>query len=83
MASYKKNTRMCIACRQHSDKSELVRFARSYDGVILDEKQDLPGRGVWLHPRRECVEKAKKKKLLSAQFHENVPTEILGALDDR
>lgn len=83
MASYKKNTRMCVACRQHADKSELVRFVKTDgDNVVLDASGKLPGRGVWLHPTAECVAKTKKKRLLSAHFHMNVPDEILRGIDD-
>lgn len=83
MASYKKNTRMCVACRGHADKSELVRFVKTDgDRVVRDASGNMPGRGVWLHPTAECIERAKKKRLLLAHFHTNVPDEVLRGLDD-
>ncbi len=84
MASNKKNTRMCVACRQHADKSELARFVRTPDGrIVFDASGKLAGRGVWVHKKAECVEKLKKKRLLSAHFHENVSDEVLRGLDER
>ncbi len=84
MASYKKNTRMCIACRQHADKSELARFVRTPVGeIVFDKSQKLEGRGVWVHNNAECIQKLKKKRLLAAHFHENVPDEVLRGLDER
>ncbi len=64
-----KNLRMCCVCRQHSDKSELIRFVKSKDGSIsIDQTKTAEGRGVWVHNNSECIEKLKKKKLLNAAF---------------
>lgn len=82
MASFKKNTRMCIACRQHADKSELARFVLTADGVVSDESGKMDGRGVWLHKNAECIAKTKKKRLLSAYFHQNVSDDVLRGLDE-
>jgi predicted RNA-binding protein YlxR (DUF448 family) len=30
--------------------------------VVVDETAVLPGRGAWVHPRIECVEKARTRK---------------------
>lgn len=35
-----KNTRKCIVCKQHADKSELIRFVKNAEGkVVLDRSQ--------------------------------------------
>ena len=82
MASYKKNTRKCIVCREHADKSELLRFVRTPDGrIVFDAEQKLDGRGAYVHS--ECKQKLLKKDLLSAAFKTAVPQEILRGLDDR
>lgn len=58
-----KNTRKCIVCREHADKSELMRFVKTRDGkVILDFSQKADGRGVWVHKGEDCVQKLIKKK---------------------
>jgi uncharacterized protein len=39
-----------------------VRFALREGEVLLDREQRLPGRGAWLHPRRECLEAARRRR---------------------
>lgn len=78
-----KNTRKCIACREHADKSELMRFVKTRDGkVILDFSQKADGRGVWVHKGEDCVQKLIKKKMLNAAFKCNVGDEIYGEIHE-
>ena len=71
MARYKKNTRMCIACRERADKHELLRFNKSKDGTVtLDSDGKSEGRGIYLHKKRECIAQLKKKKTLYALLKE-------------
>ena len=43
--------RMCAGCRGRAPRSELVRLAWvEGEGVVVDERRRLPGRGVNLHP---------------------------------
>jgi predicted RNA-binding protein YlxR (DUF448 family) len=50
--------RTCIGCREPAERDTLIRFA-SVDGrVVPDPAAALPGRGAWLHPRPECLERA-------------------------
>ncbi|GIW17758.1 YlxR family protein [Tepidiforma sp.] len=51
--------RTCIACRTEQGKRELVRLVRTPDGrVRVDPTGKANGRGAYLHPYRECWEKA-------------------------
>ena len=62
-----KNTRKCIVCKQHADKSELIRFVKNAEGkVVLDRSQKADGRGVWVHNCEDCIQKLIKKKTLNA-----------------
>ena len=54
--------RMCIACRQSRPKKELVRVVASEDGLFADETGKAHGRGAYLCPNVECLDKAKKTK---------------------
>jgi predicted RNA-binding protein YlxR (DUF448 family) len=48
--------RTCIGCRGVDDRSRLVRFVRDGRGILtVDARGAAPGRGAWLHPRRECL----------------------------
>ena len=78
-----KDTRKCISCRQHADKSELLRFVKFKDGqVFLDESKKADGRGVWVHNAAECKAKLCKKKLLNSAFKTNVSDDIYNEIND-
>lgn len=78
-----KDTRKCIACREHSDKSEMLRFVKQNGGVVfLDESKKADGRGVWVHDRADCKAKVCKKKLLNSAFKTNVSDDIYDKIND-
>ena len=78
-----KDTRKCIACREHSDKSEMLRFVRQKSGgVFLDESKKADGRGVWVHDRADCKAKVCKKKMLNSAFKTNVSDDIYDKIND-
>jgi predicted RNA-binding protein YlxR (DUF448 family) len=54
--------RMCAGCRGRAAKAELLRIV-ARDGVgMVDERRTAPGRGVYLHPRRECLDQAVRRR---------------------
>ena len=78
-----KDTRKCIACREHSDKSEMLRFVKQKGGgVFLDESKKAAGRGVWVHDRADCKAKVCKKKMLNSAFKTNVSDDIYDKIND-
>lgn len=78
-----KDTRKCIACREHSDKSEMLRFVKQKDGgVFLDQSKKADGRGVWVHDRADCKAKVCKKKMLNSAFKTNVSDDIYDKIND-
>ena len=54
--------RMCVSCRLMKDKKSLIRIVNTSDGVIIDKSGKLQGRGVYICPCKQCVEKALKNK---------------------
>jgi predicted RNA-binding protein YlxR (DUF448 family) len=53
--------RTCIACRKKGEKGELLRMAASPAGVIIiDYTEKVPGRGAYICPEKECIEKLLK-----------------------
>lgn len=55
--------RRCIATGATGNRSRLLRFVVSPDGELTpDVASDLPGRGLWLTPRRDIVEQAVAKR---------------------
>ncbi len=58
--------RRCIASGRIDDKARLLRFAVGPDGqVVPDPGEDLPGRGLWLRPRPDMIDKARRKRLFA------------------
>lgn len=65
--------RTCAACRQKFPRAELLRFVIDGEGrAWLDRHLKAPGRGAHLCYQRACVEKAVKRKSLSASFKQAV-----------
>ncbi len=53
--------RTCVGCQQRDEQQNLVRCVAEASGRInIDDHATLPGRGAWLHRRRNCVEAAAK-----------------------
>ncbi len=61
--------RMCIACKTHKDKKDLIRVVKAQDGSIsLDFTGKKSGRGAYICNDIECINKMVKNKLLSKAF---------------
>ncbi len=58
--------RRCIASGEVRPKAEMVRFVAGPDGTVVpDLAGRLPGRGLWLSPRREHLERACARNLFA------------------
>lgn len=67
--------RRCVGCMESKPKSSLVRIA-CYDGkVSVDPTGKAKGRGVYLCPDSECMEKAKKRRSLQRSFDTEISEE--------
>lgn len=63
--------RSCVICRAKSSKDNLIRIVKDPENLlVVDTSKKLPGRGIYLCPDLECIEKAKKS---------HVPENILRA----
>ena len=57
--------RMCLGCREHKNKTELVRVVRSPEGEIsVDLTGKKSGRGAYICKDAACLKKARKQKAL-------------------
>ena len=53
--------RSCSICRVKYDKDALIRIVRDPHGhAVIDKSKKLPGRGTYICPDSECIEKARK-----------------------
>ena len=58
--------RSCSICRVKYDKGALIRIVSSPDGhAVIDKSKKLPGRGTYICPDSECIEKARKSGRLA------------------
>jgi predicted RNA-binding protein YlxR (DUF448 family)/ribosomal protein L30E len=82
--------RRCIASGEVRDKKDLLRFVVDPDGgLVPDPAGRLPGRGLWLSPRRDMLEKACARNLFakaakaSVRLPDDLPGRTEGALRRR
>ncbi|MFF3028350.1 MULTISPECIES: YlxR family protein [unclassified Microbacterium] len=54
--------RTCVGCRARAPRSTLLRVVSQNDILIIDESAVLPGRGAWVHPTRECMDAALRRR---------------------
>jgi predicted RNA-binding protein YlxR (DUF448 family) len=65
--------RRCIATGEGQDRARLLRFVVGPDGAIVpDIDERLPGRGLWLTPRRDIVERAVAKRAFARAARRSV-----------
>ena len=72
-AQYRRDTRLdneaqrrCIASGSVFSRAALLRFVVAPDGTLVpDLSGRLPGRGLWLSPRRDMIEKACSRNLFA------------------
>lgn len=53
--------RTCVGCRRARPKDELLRIARTRDGLRFDPHRRLPGRGAYLCPLPTCIDAATRR----------------------
>ncbi|RAU21919.1 hypothetical protein CU669_11520 [Paramagnetospirillum kuznetsovii] len=71
--------RRCVATGLVKPKAELLRFVVAPDGMLVpDMGHALPGRGIWLSPRRDVVNTAVAKRLFAkaARRQVSVPEDL-------
>jgi hypothetical protein len=82
--------RTCVGCREVLPKRSLIRIVRTSDGIRVDPRGKLSGRGAYLHDKRSCwehglkgalahalrVELAASDRAYLSTFLENLPEEI-------
>ena len=69
--------RQCMGCRERRAKRDLIRVVRGTDGTVsLDFGGKAPGRGAYLCPDPECLQKAMKSRALDRSLEVTIPQEV-------
>ena len=68
--------RTCVACRRIKAKRDLIRVVRTPGGEIeIDDTGKKDGRGAYLCPTRECMDKALKGNQLEHTLKSSITVE--------
>ena len=76
--------RRCIATGEIRDRARLLRFVVGPDGTVVpDIDARLPGRGLWLMPQRDIVDRAVAKRMFAraARRPVSVPPDLADRLE--
>ena len=74
--------RRCVGCQEMKGKKEMIRVIRTPEGdFLLDATGKKNGRGAYLCPSRECLDKARKNKGLERSLKQAIPKEVYEALE--
>lgn len=73
--------RQCVGCRAMKDKKALVRIVKTPEGEIcVDATGKKSGRGAYICPDAECLQKARKSRALERAFETAIGQDIYEAL---
>ena len=74
--------RMCVGCREHAPKKELIRIVRTPAGeIVADAKGKTPGRGAYICRKAACLAKARKSRALERMLSVAISPETYDALE--
>ena len=73
--------RKCTGCQELKDKREMIRVVKDSSGNInLDFTGKVQGRGAYVCPALECLERAEKARGLERSFKMGISKEIYESL---
>ena len=74
--------RKCVGCQEMKSKKEMIRVIRTSEGeFLLDATGKKNGRGAYICPSKNCLEKAVKNKGLERSFKQSIQREVYEALE--
>ncbi len=68
--------RQCVGCGARRDKIELLRVVNNKGEILVDPGGRTPGRGAYLCPNMDCLDKAVKKGALKKALRKDISDEI-------
>ena len=75
--------RKCVGCGEMKHKKEMIRVLKTpEEEFVLDASGKKNGRGAYLCPSGECLERAIKSKGLERSFKQAIPSEVYDELKE-
>ena len=75
--------RKCVGCGEMKNKKEMIRVLKTQEEeFVLDASGKKNGRGAYLCPSGECLERAIKSKGLERSFKQAIPSEVYDELKE-
>lgn len=73
--------RLCVGCQEMKNKKDLLRIVKTPENQIeVDRTGKKSGRGAYICPNRECLEKAVKEKRLERSLKHSISPEVFDSL---
>lgn len=70
--------RTCVGCRARSAPDELLRFVLVGGTLVPDQHRRMPGRGAWIHPARDCLAAAERRRSWTRALRAAGPVDTTG-----
>ena len=81
MKTRKVPLRKCTGCQEMKNKKELIRIVKNDEGEFsIDFTGKKSGRGAYVCPSMECIEKARKNRGFEKSFKMAVPKDVYETL---
>ena len=78
-----KSYRLCIATNKRYLQEELLRFNINKNGIVdIDLNNKLDGRGCYVYPNKQNLEKLVSKRLLNKCFRTQVDNNVYEQIKD-
>ena len=82
MSTKKIPLRQCIGCGEMKSKKEMIRVLKTAEqDILIDATGRKNGRGAYICPSKECLNKAIKSKGLDRSFKMAISKEVYEALE--
>ncbi len=70
------SVRKCVACGKHKSEFELIKIVNNNEQILIDPEVDLPGRGAYICPNQDCLEKAKEENGIEQALKTSISGDI-------
>ena len=75
--------RQCTGCREMKNKKDMIRVIKTSEGEIcMDATGRKNGRGAYICPKKECLQKAIKNHGLERSLKAAIPQEVYQQLEE-